>query len=201
MRYKFFALAALLCAASAPAAAQAVQPEQVVRVQAPAAGLRRLTIGTVLDVRRDTLIIQTAQRDTIRGGSILQQRAVPLSAVRRLEVEAGTASRTRGAVLGTLIGTASGLTAAALHMRFSIRKEEQVPCPIEENPECQFAEPEWRKLPYPREKFWAITGVGTVLGTVTGAVFSGRRWRSVPVAPAVSAAPGGGMELSGTLRF
>lgn len=204
MRRTVFALAALVCALHAPAAAQQapVRAEQVVRVQAPAAGLRKLTIGTVVDVRGDTVTLQVARRDTIRGGSVLQQTRVPLRDVYRMEVAVGQASRTRGAVLGTAIGTGAGLAAAALHMRFSARAREDVPCteatPI---PSCPLI-PESRLEPYPREKLVGITAAGALLGTAAGAVFSGRRWRHVyPVAPAAAAAPGGGMALGGELRF
>lgn len=201
MRRAVLALSALLCALHTPAAAQQapVQPDQVVRVQAPAAGLRGLTIGTVVDVRGDSVTLQLSQRDTIRGGEVLQQRAVALRDVHRMEVAVGTASRTRGAVLGTAIGTGAGLAAAALHMRFSNRPSESVPCDYIADPLCL---PESRLLPYEREKFVGITVAGTLLGTAAGAVFSGRRWRHVyPVAPAAGSAPGGGLELGATLRF
>jgi hypothetical protein len=200
MRRTLLALAALL-AAHAPAAAQGgppVRPEQVVRVHAPAAGLRGPTIGTVLDVRADSLFIQTSVRDSILGGSVPRQRAIALRDVWRLEVEAGTRSRTRGALIGTLVGTGVGVGAAALHMKFSIRRSEYLPCEAEP---CPFP-PESRLEPYPREKFVGITAAGTLLGAAAGTVFSGRRWRHVlPVAPAAGGAPNGGMQVSGTVRF
>lgn len=205
MRRAVFALVALACAQHSPAAAQQdapVRAEQVVRVHAPAAGLRRPTIGTVVDVRGDTVMLQVAQPDPIRGGSMLQQRAVPLRDVYRMEVAAGSASRARGSVLGAAIGTGAGLAATALHMRFSARRRVDVPCedttPI---PECPLI-PKTRFVEYPRERIVGITLAGTVLGTAAGAVFSGRRWRHVyPVAPAAGSAPGGGMELGAALRF
>lgn len=204
MRRTVLALSALVCVLHSPAFAQTsapVRPEQVVRVQAPAAGLRRLTIGTVVDVRRDTVLVQVAEHDTLRGGEVLQQRAVALRDVYRMEVLAGRGSRTRGALLGTVIGTGAGLAAAALHMRFSARANEDLPCTEPDPADCPLF-PRTRLVEYPREKFVGITAAGTVLGTVAGAVFSGRRWRHVyPVAPAAGSAPGGGMELGAALRF
>lgn len=194
---RFAVLSALLaCALTAPLAAQAdlpVRPEQVVRVRAPAVGLRERTVATVLEVRPDSLVLQTSRLDTIRGGAVLEQHRLALHNVWSLEVQEGRRSRLRGGVLGMVIGTGVGVGAAALHMRFSNRPGDVVPC---NGPECPFP-PEIQLRPYPRDRFVKITLVGTVLGTAAGSVFSGRRWRHVfPIAPAP-----GGVQVSGTIRF
>lgn len=197
MRFALFS-ALLASALTAPLAAQAdlpVRPEQVVRVRAPAVGLRERTVATVLAVQPDTLVLQTSRPDTIRGGAVLEQHRLALRDVWALEVQEGRRSRVRGGLLGMAIGTGVGLGAAALHMRFSNRPGDTVPC--NDGPaECPFP-PEVQLRPYPRDRFIKITLAGTVLGTAAGTLFSGRRWRHVfPIAPAA-----GGVQVSGTIRF
>jgi hypothetical protein len=174
-----------------------VAPEEVVRIHAPPAGLRTPTVGTVLDVRRDTLVVQTSELDTIRGGTLLNQRVIPLSSVWSLEVPVGRRSRARGAAIGGLAGTGTGLLAAALHKKFSIRHTEPAPCPPNVDP-CTAT----RLQPYPQSRSVGIVVTGAVIGTAAGAVWSGRRWRHVfPVTAEGRVTESGGVQVSGTLRF
>lgn len=199
------ALAALaLASGSAQAQTLSVQPEQQVRIQAPEAGLRRLTNATVMAVRGDTVIVQTAVRDTVRDTRVLGQYAVPFAHLRRLEVHAGTLNRAGGVARGAVAGGAAGVLGALFHKRFSNRPFEVEPCdPATPLEECPFPA-ERRLLPYDHKKSAVIIGAGVGLGMVVGALKPGRAWRSVlpgPVDALAGPAPGGGVRVEGTIRF
>lgn len=197
---------AALALSCAPARAQtplAVRPEQEVRIQAPASGLPGLTIATVMSASADSIVVQTAVPDPVRGGRVLGQYAVPVAHLRRLEVLSGRSDPTRGMALGALYGTGAGVFALLFHKQFSRRKQVEVPC--DEPPdECPFLPTEYRLEKYPTGQAAAIVGAGTVIGIAMGAVKPGRRWTSVlprPVEAALGPAQGGGVRLEGTIRF
>lgn len=200
------ALLALLPAAFAPASAQtavSVRPDQEVRIQAPQSGLHRVTIATVMSVSADTVVVQTAVRDTVRDARVLRQFAVPVAHLWRLEVEAGRRNPTGGMVRGVLIGAGVGVVGALAHKRFSARPVEGVPCDEMIPTECPFP-PESRLLPYDHAKSAAIIGAGAVIGVVVGALKPGRRWQSVLPRPAdafAGPAQGGGIQVGATLPF
>ena len=198
-------LAALLPAVFAPAAAQtalSVRPEQEVRIQAPQSGLRRLTHATVMSVSADTVVVQTAVRDTVRDARVLGQHAVPVAHLRRLEVQAGHRNRAGGVARGAAIGTGVGVLGALLHKRFSKRMFDYVECePFAA--ECPFP-PERRLHPYDDRKSAGIVGAGAVIGMVVGGLKPGRRWESVLPRPAdafAGPAAGGGVQVGAALRF
>jgi hypothetical protein len=180
-----FVLSALLLAVRAPAAAQTsvpVRPEQEVRIQAPQSGLRRLTIATVMSVSADTVVVQTAVRDTIRDSRVLRQFAVPMAHVRRLQVLSGTHDRAGGLARGAVVGTGVGVLGALFHKQFSRRDFDVIACdPF--NLECPFPS-ERRLYPYDHGKSAVIIGTGAVLGMVVGGLKPGRRWESVLPRPA-----------------
>jgi hypothetical protein len=199
------ALAALV-PACAPAHAQsplAVRPEQEVRIQAPESGLPGLTIATVMSVSADTVVVQTAVPDPVRGGRVLGQYAVQVTHLRRLEVLSGRGDPSRGMALGAAYGTGAGVFVLLFHKQFSRRKHIEVPC--EDTPNnCLFLRPRYRLEKYPSGQAAAIVGAGTLTGIVVGAIKPGRRWTSVlprPVEAAMAPAQGGGVLLEGTIRF
>jgi hypothetical protein len=205
MNRLLLALAALALA-WAPAHAQgslAVRPEQEVRIQAPESGLPGLTIATVMSVSADSIVVQTAVPDPVRGGRVLGQYAVPVAHLRRLEVLSGRGDSSRGMARGAVYGTGAGVFVLLFHKQFSRRKHIEVPC--ERSPEdCPFFPTEWRLEKYPSGQAAAIVGAGTVIGIVMGAIKPGRTWQSVlprPVQAAVGPAQGGGVLLEGTIRF
>ncbi|HEX2208893.1 MAG TPA: hypothetical protein VHG93_14535 [Longimicrobium sp.] len=195
---------AALVPACVPARAQglSVRPEQEVRIQAPGAGLRRLTIVTVMEVKADTLVVQTAVPVRLRSGRELRQHAVPLAQVRRLDVLAGTRNRAGGMAKGAVIGAGAGVLGALFHKSFSRREIVYEECPPEDL-EC-FFEPDRSLSPYDHTQSAVIVGAGAVLGMVVGGIKPGRSWRSalpLPVEAAVGPAQGGGVRLEGTIRF
>jgi hypothetical protein len=198
-------LAALLPAVFAPAAAQtalSVRPEQEVRIQAPQSGLPRVTIATVMSVSADTVVVQTAVRDTVRDARVLGQFAVPVAHLRRLEVMSGYRNRAGGVARGAAIGAGAGVLGALLHKRFSKRMFDYVECD-ELNQECPFP-PERQLHPYDHEKSAIIVGASTVIGMVVGGLKPGRRWESVLPRPAdafAGPAPAGGIQVGAALKF
>lgn len=200
----FLALAAL-AAASAPVHAQDALPvraEQEVRIQAPEAGLRRLTIATVMSATADTLVVQTAVPDTIRGGRVLGQHAVATAQLRRLEVLEGPRDPAGGMARGALIGAGAGVLGALYHKSFSDRASGPVECEVPRE-RCRSL-PEHELAPYDARKSTIIVAAGVVIGTVVGALKPGRRWRSVlpgRVEPAAGPAEGGGVRVEGIVRF
>jgi hypothetical protein len=200
-----FVLAALLPAVVAPAAAQtalAVRPEQEVRIQAPESGLHRVTTATVMSVSADTVVVQTAVRDTVRDGRVLGQFAVPVAHLRRLEVATGRRDPARGVMRGAVIGAGAGVLGALFHKRFSNRPFVVDECdPFDEN--CDFPG-ERRLLPYDHGKSAVIVGAGVAIGMVVGGLKPGRRWESVlprPVDAFAAAAPSGGVQVGAALKF
>ncbi|HEX6371057.1 MAG TPA: hypothetical protein VF006_19220 [Longimicrobium sp.] len=204
---RILAALAALAPACAPAHAQgpiAVQPEQEVRIQAPASGLRRLTIGTVMSVSADTVVVQTAVRDTVRGGRVLGQHAVPVAHLWRLEVLSGRGDPARGMAKGALVGAGAGVLGALFHKSFSRRESRFAPCDPALPPEQCPLVPEVRLDPYDHTRSAVIVGAGAVIGVVVGALKPGRTWRSVLPRPAEAAAGparGGGVRVEGTIRF
>jgi hypothetical protein len=199
------ALAAFVLAC-APAHAQsplAVRPEQEVRIQAPESGLPGLTIATVMSVSADSVVVQTAVPDPVRGGRVLGQYTVPVAHLRRLEVLSGRGDPSGGMARGAVYGTGAGVFVLLFHKQFSRRKHIEVPC--EGSPaECMFLRPRYRLEEYDKGQAAAIIGAGTLTGIVVGAIKPGRRWTSVlprPVEAAVGPAQGGGVLLEGTIRF
>jgi hypothetical protein len=197
---------AALSLACAPAHAQsplAVRPEQEVRIQAPESGLPGLTIATVMSVSADSIVVQTAVADPVRGGRVLGQYAVPVAHLRRLEVLTGRGDPYGGMARGAVIGTGAGVFALLFHKQFSRRKHVEVPCDAPPD-ECRFFPTEYRLEEYDDTQAAAIIGAGTVIGIAMGAFKPGRRWTSVlprPVEAAVGPAQGGGVRLEGTIRF
>lgn len=197
---------AALALACAPAHAQsplAVRPEQEVRIQAPESGLPGLTIATVMSVSADSIVVQTAVPDPVRGGRVLGQYAVPMTHLRRLEVLSGRGDPSRGMALGAVYGTGAGVFALLFHKQFSRRKHIVVPCEDVPPGRCPFP-PEYRLEEYDDGQAAAIVAAGTVIGIVMGAAKPGRRWTSVlprPVEAAMAPAQGGGVLLEGTVRF
>jgi hypothetical protein len=194
----------LACIPAHAQSANPVRPEQEVRIQGPRSGLGRLTHGTVMSVSGDSIVVQTAVRDTVRGGRVLGQYAVPLADVWRLEVLAGHSNRTAGMAKGGLIGAGAGVLGVMVQKRFSTRPYVDVPCDSGLPPEqCPFP-PEVRLAPYDNGRAAAIVGAGALLGIVVGALKPGRAWRSVlPRAVDAEAGPaqGGGVRVEGTIRF
>jgi hypothetical protein len=199
------ALAAVLPAAVAPVAAQtalSVRPEQEVRIQAPESGIRRVTIATVMSVSVDTVVVQTAMRDTVRDGRVLGQYAVPVAHLRRLDVLAGRRNPAGGAARGAVIGAGAGVLGALFHKRFSNRPFEYVECD-EFSTDCPFP-PERQLHPYDHTKSAVIVGAGAVIGMVVGGLKPGRRWQSVLPRPAdalAGPAAGGGVQIGAALKF
>lgn len=197
---------AALALACAPAHAQssiAVRPEQEVRIQAPESGLPGLTIATVMSVSADSIVVQTAVPDPVRGGSVLGQYAVPLAHLRRLEVLSGRGDSYRGMAMGAVFGTGAGVFVLLFHKQFSRRRQIAVPCNDVPPGSCPFP-PEYRLEKYPGGQAAAIVGAGTLTGIVVGALKPGRRWTSVlprPIETAVVPAQGGGVRLEGTIRY
>ncbi len=206
MKRVLFTLAApaLACVPVRAQSSLPVRPEQQVRIQAPRSGLPRLTHGRVMSVGADSIVVQTAVRDTVHGGRVLGQYAVPLADVWRLEVLAGRRSPAGGMAKGALVGTGAGMLAVMVHKRFSTRPYEDVPCdPALPPQQCPFP-PETRLVPYDNGRAAAIVGAGAVLGMVVGALEPGRTWRAVlPRAIDAEAGParGGGVRVEGTIRF
>lgn len=99
-----FAVAVAAALLAAPAAAQntlPLRPEQRVRIVAPAAGLTQPTVGTVVEMRGDTALLQMAA----------SQLAVPVADIISVEWSRGT-SRLGGALLGGVIGAGLGYVAS-----------------------------------------------------------------------------------------
>jgi len=190
-------LAVVLFVPPSSLAAQApVEPEQEVRVLAPSVGLGRPTIGTVLDTRGDTLVIQTTGYDPASPDRMMTQRDVPLADVWSLEVPTGSRARVRGILVGGLAGTALGLAAALVDRELSIKAGEEDRCTVDD---FSCVDP---FSTYPGSRSVAITLSGTAVGLAAGALWPGRRWRHVlPVTPQASVEADGGVTVSGTVRF
>ncbi|HEX2078257.1 MAG TPA: hypothetical protein VHG08_11130 [Longimicrobium sp.] len=89
---------------AAPAGAQNavdLRPEQRVRIVAPAAGITQPTVGTVVEMRGDTALLQMTA----------SQVAVPVADITSIEWSRGT-SRLGGALIGGVIGGGVGYVAA-----------------------------------------------------------------------------------------
>lgn len=201
-----FVLAALVVAC-APAYAQSavnVRPEQEVRLVAPRSGFDEFTIGTVMEVRADTLVVQVMGRDTVRDALVPAQHAIPISHLAVLEVHAGSGNRRTGVMYGALTGTGVGIAAAVFHRRFSDRDFQESCVDTPNGEECAVF-PGAPYEPYENWKSAAIIGAGTVAGIAVGVLKPGRAWRNVLPA-AVDAlgaapAPGGGVRVEGRIRF
>jgi hypothetical protein len=155
-------------------------PGARVRVTAPAYGSAR-QVGTVLALRGDTLVLQTAANpDTL---------LLPWSGVTGLEVSRGRRRQVRegigfgflaGAAFGMLIGLADGDDPPDSFIAFSAGEK------------ALFAGA-------------VLGGIGAVVGGVLGAASPTDRWERVPlrsVEARVGAAPGGhGLALSLSARF
>jgi hypothetical protein len=186
----------LLLLPSALVAQSSVEAEQQVRIHAPDAGIERGTIGTVLDVKGDTLVLQTTGYHPQRVGMQLTQRNVPLSSIESLEVPTGTQNRLQSSIVGAVIGTGLGALAATVDRSYSLAAFDQPPCPSTAI-RCREVFPA-----YPGSRSVAITVTGTALGTVAGYLWPGRRWRRVnPYAPQAAIDADGNVHLSGTVRF
>jgi hypothetical protein len=198
-----FAALALACAPTHAQGPLAVRPEQEVRIQAPESGLPGLTIATVMSVSADSIVVQTAVPDPVRGGRVLGQYAVPVAHLRRLEVLSGRGDPKGGMARGAVIGTGAGVFVLLFHKQFSRRKENEVPCNDVPPGSCPFP-PEYQLEEYADGQAAAIIGAGTVIGVVMGAIKPGRTWQSVlprRVEAAAGPAQGGGVRLEGTIRF
>ena len=142
------------------AAAQVVQPRSGdrVRVTAMSSGLQNRA-ARVLDVRRDTLVLQLAPAETL---------AVALAGVNRLDVSTGRRRYTmRGATIGSLIGVTSGVV---------------IGFASGDDPPDAF----WQTSAGEKA---AIAGVGLgvvglVIGGVVGALTVADRWTAVPLGTA-----------------
>jgi hypothetical protein len=185
MRVVWVVCAALL---AAPAAVQAQAAEELaagtrVRVAAPATG--RL-VGTVSEVRGDTLLVLSR-----RG-----VHALPLSSVRTLQVSRGRptrlASALEGGAAGLVLGVVSGAAGAVLG-DLTISDDD---CNGGEDDLLCFSTGQWALI-------GALAGapLGVAYGAVAGFVFPRERWRSVGVgsAPVLAVQPsaaGVGISLS-----
>jgi hypothetical protein len=147
-------VASLALCRPAPAQQTAVSVGQRVRVQWPEAQQRRRTVGTVLEVRGDSLAL------TSSGG----ERRFALARLERIDVRVRR-SRARGAArgagLGTLTGFGIGLVVGALRA---------AGCPRQPDDYCELA-----ILVGP------VVGVavGLPLGVVIGTGSPGERWQRV----------------------
>lgn len=165
----------VLMAEPLPARAQSVAELPAgtrVRVAAPATG--RL-IGTVSEVRGDTLLVQS------RKG----MHAVPVSSIRDLQVSRGRPPRVASALEGGAIGLLTGAVGGAAMLALPALVVPDA-CDREGDGVLCFSAGEW-----------ALVGVvlGAPLGAASGAVvgfaFPRERWRSVAAksAPALTVQP------------
>ncbi len=163
------AVASIALATSASLAAQEpdvrLGPGQRVRVTVPRYEFARV-VGTVVDIRPDTLYVRWAQRRFVgsretRWDSVTS--AVPIAAIERLEVSQGRRSRwllglglgvAVGGATGALVGYASGDDESGF-LQFSAG-DKAVMLGV------------------------ALGAVGGVVGLVTGALSRGDRWQEVP---------------------
>jgi hypothetical protein len=192
MRLSALVAVGVLFAASARAQdLSTLRPEQRVRVQAPGLNIHSRTAATVIEVRRDTLVVQIGSRNRVTGEALGVQTALPFTEITRLEVSQGKGNRARNAAFGLVVGTAAGAAAAVLHDRLSIGPTDSVRVPCQIGVDCPFGYRNGPPEPDSREKV-IITGVGAGLGLLFGALFPADRWIAVPVRPRVRVVPAGG---------
>lgn len=171
-RWGWSAAVALLLAAP-PACAQRqgrLQPDERVRVAAPAAGLPDPIAGTVVKVHADTLTMYLgARRDS--GGV---QVSIPIAAITRLDRSAGPRSRVTHGLLGGVLGTGLGAVAGHLHYRMQ-----------------SYQVTETGQEAGGRESLRTeLTVAGAVIGGLVGALRPGERWRRAPVLASFAAGAG-----------
>lgn len=143
-----------------------------VRVAEPATG--RL-VGTVTEVRRDTLLVLA------RG----EVHAVPISSIRTIQVSRGRPPRLASALEGGAIGLLTGAIGGAASLAIPSLLAPDA-CDREGDGVLCFSTGEW-----------ALVGVvigaplGAASGAVAGLIFPRERWRSVTprTAPAVTVQP------------
>jgi hypothetical protein len=185
MRVVWVVCAALL---AVPAAVRAQVMEELaagtrVRVAAPATG--RL-VGTVSEVRGDTLLVLS------RGGV----HALPLSSVRTLQVSRGRPTRLASALEGGAVGLVLGIAGGAAGAVLGDLTTSDEGCDGSEDDLLCFSTGESALI-------GAVVGapLGVAYGAVAGFVFPQERWRSIGVlsAPVLAVQPsatGLGISLS-----
>lgn len=177
------ALAAVLLLLAGPAAAQdRLQPDERVRVVAPAAGFAQPIVGTVVGIYADTLRMRLGPR----GDAGAVQVSVPVATITRLERSAGQGSRATHGLLGAVVGTGLGAVAGQLQYRMQSHHVDRL------------GEVSGRE-----SLRTELTIAGAVIGTAVGVLLPGERWRRVPVLGSLASAGAGqpGAALGFTIAF
>lgn len=172
-RYILTGILALL-ATAAPAYGQLTVGQRI-RVSAPKEGIYSTTMGTIVELRPDSLVVE------VRG----LQENVARSSIVRLDVSEGRRSTIGATTFGAAMGLAAGYGAGWLHHKLAVEGED--------------VDAYSGKARDRRPLF--VLG-GGVLGAVVGALRPGERWKIMPLSFVASGGPsGGGAMLAVSHRF
>ena len=139
-------------------------------------------IGTIVRLDATTLELQTADRK--------QPTLVPRDALTKIEISLGRRSRTRGVLVGALVGAAIGVIAVLATPEEPCQPSDILGCPA-------FGISQGEGAVY-------IGGVGAVSGALIGSLIPpGERWKAATAGPRVSVGPAhkGGVQISLSFGF